>query len=267
VKFQGVPVGRVTDLLIQIDLNDKTFQVPVQYDVDLTRLTSATGTFVDLDDDVVLGQQIRDGLRAQLQMESIVTGMLYVELTYSPEAPAPEPEGKQTLHPEIPTSPSLLAAFGTQAGSLVGDVLAILFRVNEMLESVDMAEINESVVASAQAVGRLVASPEITNALAGVPAMNAQLTRTMAEMQLLAERLGATIEPFQTNLNGANAELVLTLQTMRQSIDDSRGLLSTDSGIGYQMNGAMGSLNDAAEALRALVLALDRNPFFPIWDR
>jgi hypothetical protein len=26
------------------------------------------------------------------------------------------------------------------------------------------------------------------------------------------------------------------------------------------MNGAMGSLNDAAEALRALVLALDRNP-------
>src|SRR5688500_3099313 len=70
VKFQGVPVGRVTDLLIQIDLNDKTFQVPVHYDVDLTRLTSATGTFVDLEDEEVLGQQIRDGLRAQLQMES-----------------------------------------------------------------------------------------------------------------------------------------------------------------------------------------------------
>src|SRR5690606_25242329 len=49
VKFQGVQVGNVTDLLIQIELSDKTFEVPVQYEVDLNRLTSQAGTFVDLD--------------------------------------------------------------------------------------------------------------------------------------------------------------------------------------------------------------------------
>ena len=65
----------------------------------------------------------------------------------------PKLESGRPRIPEIPTSPSLLAAFGTQAGSVVGDVLKVLFRVNEMLEDVDMKEINRSVVASAAGGG------------------------------------------------------------------------------------------------------------------
>jgi paraquat-inducible protein B len=260
VKFQGVPVGRVTGLLIQIDLDDKTFQVPVQYDVDLTRLTSATGTFVDLANDAVLSQQIRDGLRAQLQMESIVTGQLYIELAYRTE---PEPaalEDRSRRFPEIPTSPSLLAAFGTQAGSLVGDVLQILFRVNEMLEEVNMVELNRSVVASAQAIEDLAGSAEIKAALAGVPEMRTQFTAAMAEMQLLAGRLGGTIDPMQAQLAGTNAEIVLTLKSMQAMLEQTSGLMTADSGIGYQMEGTLASLTSAADALRALALSLERNP-------
>jgi paraquat-inducible protein B len=260
VKFQGVPVGNVTDLLIQIELEDKTFQVPVKYDVDLTRLTSQAGTFVDLEDPTVLSQQIADGLRAQLQMESIVTGQLYIELAYRSDPPRAEMEPRPTMYPEIPTSPSLLAAFGTQAGSLVGDVLTILFRVNEMLEEVNMEELNRSVVASAQAVERLADSDEIRSALGEVPGMTAQLNRTMVELHLLAERLGGSIEPVQAQVAETNAELTLTLQSMRQLMEESRGIFTSDSGIGYQMEGAMISLEGAADALRALAMSLERNP-------
>ena len=137
VKFQGVPVGQVTNLLIQIESSDRTFQVPVEYDIDLTRLTSQAGTFVDLENPSVMGQQIANGLRAQLQMESIVTGQLYIELAYRTDPPPAELASAPSRYPEIPTSPSLLSAFGSQAGSLVGDVLQVLFRVNEMLEEVN----------------------------------------------------------------------------------------------------------------------------------
>ncbi|HEV2147013.1 MAG TPA: MlaD family protein [Longimicrobiaceae bacterium] len=260
VKFQGVPVGRVTNLHIQIELKDKTFQVPVQYEIDLTRLTSVAGTFVQLDDERVLRQQIKDGLRAQLQMESMVTGQLYIELAYRPTAAAPELERRPTPYPEIPTSPSLLAAFGTQAGSMVGDVLKILFRVNEMLEEVNMEELNRSVVASAGAVERLAESPGLQTALADAPQMTAQLTRTMAEMESLAARLGATVDPLQLQLAGTNSEMVLTLQAVRQTMEETRGLISQDSGVGYQMEEAMASMAAAAEALRALAVTLERNP-------
>ena len=133
VKFQGVPVGSVTNLLIQIESRDKSFQVPVEYQIDLTRLTTQLGTFVDLSDTTVLRKQIADGLRAQMQLESIVTGQLYLELSYNPAAAPGEFESRPTAWPEIPTSPSLMAALGTGAGSLVADMLKVLFQVNQML--------------------------------------------------------------------------------------------------------------------------------------
>jgi len=260
VKFQGVPVGRVTNLHIQIELKDKTFQVPVQYEIDLTRLTSVAGTFVNLEEERVLRQQIRDGLRAQLQMESMVTGQLYIELAYNKDAKPPELERRPTPFPEIPTSPSLLAAFGTQAGSMVGDVLKILFQVNEMLEEVNMEELNRSVVASAGAVERMAESPGLQAALADAPKMTAQLNRTLAEMEALAARLGGTVDPLQLQLAGTNSEVVLTLQAVRQTMEETRGLISQDSGVGYQMEEAMASMTSAAEALRALAVTLERNP-------
>jgi paraquat-inducible protein B len=260
VKFQGVPVGRVTELLIQIAPTDKTFQVPVHYDVEVARLTSVDGGFVDLDDQVVLRQQIQDGLRAQLQMESIVTGQLYIELVYRAGAAPPGLVRRPAAYPEIPTSPSLLAAFGSQAGSVVGDVLKVLIRVNEMLASVDVKEINRSVVASAGAVERLADSPELRDALVAVPGMSAQFNRTMTEMQSLIERLDGTVGPLQGNLETTTAELVVTLQTLRQAVGEARGMFTTDSGMGYQVEGAMASLKEAADAMRALVLSLDRNP-------
>jgi paraquat-inducible protein B len=59
---------------------------------------------------------------------------------------------------------------------------------------------------------------------------------------------------------GTNSEVVVTLQTMRETMEDTRGFLTTDSGVGYQMEGAMVSLKEAADALRALTVSLERNP-------
>jgi paraquat-inducible protein B len=260
VKFQGVPVGSVTELLIQIDERDKTFRVPVEYEIDLTRLTTQLGTFVNLARAPVLEQQISDGLRAQLQMESIVTGQLYVELTYRSDAPPGEFEARPTAWPEIPTTPSLLAALGTGAGSLVADMLKILFQINEMLAEVNMPEINAAVVASAQAVERLVDSPEILAALEQVPGMTAQVNRTMAEVELLAGRASAAIDPFQVRLDSTSTEMVAILQTLRRTLEETHGLLSTDTGLGFGLQEALVSLRDAADALRVLAASLEQNP-------
>jgi paraquat-inducible protein B len=260
VKFQGVPVGNVTEILIQIDERDKTFQVPVQYEIDLSRLTTQLGTFVNLEDETVLRQQIADGLRAQLQMESMVTGQLYIELSYRPGAAPAELETMRTAWPEIPTTPSLLAALGTGAGSLVADILRVLVQVNEMLADIDMPQINAAVMASAEAVERLVDSPAIHAALDQVPGMTAQINQTMADVGLLAERAGAAIDPLQLQIEGAATEMTAALQALRRTMEESHGLLSTDSGLGYGLQETLASLRDAANALTLLVNSLEQNP-------
>lgn len=260
VKFQGVPVGTVSKLLIQIHQVEKTFLVPVEYEIDITRLTTELGEFLQLDEDEVLQQQIADGLRAQLQMESMVTGLLYVELTYRPDADRPPRVARTSPHPEIPTTPSLLAAFGTEAGSLVADVLRVLFQVNEMLEEVDMAEINTAVVASAQAVERLVGSEELQAAINQVPEMAAQLNRMLGETEVLLNRIEEGIDPLQAGMEGTLEEATATLRTAREAIDETRGFMTTDSGIGYGLEQTLASLREAAEALRVLAISLERDP-------
>lgn len=260
VKFQGVPVGTVSKLLIQINQTDKTFLVPVEYEIELTRLTTVVGEFLELDAEEVLERQIADGLRAQLQMESLVTGILYIELSYNAEAELPEPVARRTAFPEIPTTPSLIAVFGTKAGSLVASVFQILVRVNEMLEEVDMKGLNEAVVASAQAVERLVASPELQAAINEVPGMAEQFGRTLTEFEKLGDRLSAAVEPLQSGMEGTLNETNLTLQAARKTIEETQGLIDPDSGIGYGMERTLTSLREAADALRTLVITLERNP-------
>lgn len=260
VKFQGVPVGTVTDLLIQIDQRDKTFRVPVHFDIDLTRLTTQLGTFVNLADSSVLRQQIADGLRASLQMESIVTGQLYVELSYDPGAPPAEFEGRPTIWPEIPTTPSLMAALGTGAGSLVADMLKVLFQVNEMLAEVNMPEINAAVVRSAEAVERLVNTPEVHETLLLIPGLTSQTQRTLASVEEMAARAGAAIDPLREEMGATNAEMIVTLQALRRTLEETHGVLSADTGVGYELQEALVGIRDAAEAFRALLTALEQNP-------
>lgn len=260
VKFQGVPIGSVTGILIQIDQRDKTFQVPVQYEIDLTRLTTQLGTYVDLANPAVMRQQIADGMRAQLQMESIVTGQLYIELSYKTDPAPAELATAATRFPEIPTSPSLMAALGTGAGSLVADMMRVLFQVNQMLAEVDMPEINAAVVASAEAVERMVNSPEIIAALAQVPIMTEQVNQTMVQIEKLVASADAVINPMQEQFSNTNAELVATLRALRTTAEGLEGLVSTDSGLGYGMQDTMASLKEAADALRLLAASLEQNP-------
>jgi paraquat-inducible protein B len=260
VKFQGAPVGKVTKMRIQIDEHAKTFQVPVEYEINIKKLTTELGTYVDLGAADVLQKQIANGLRAQLQTESIVTGQLYIELSYRKDPKPPILEPRETLWPEIPTTPSLMAALGTDAGSVVADVVKVLFKVNEMLAAIDMKAINAAVVGSAQSVQRLVDAPELRAALKEVPAMTAQLNRTMARVDTLAAKAGTAIDPMAEELKGATKEMSATLQALRKTIDDTHGLLSTDSGLGFQLEAVLANLKDATSALRVLMTALEQNP-------
>jgi paraquat-inducible protein B len=260
VKFQGVPIGSVTALGIQINERDKTFQVPIEYEIDLTRLTTLTGKYVNLADKTVLRQQITDGLRAGLTMESIVTGQLYIELSYKADAKPPELEPRRTAFPEIPTTTSLMAALGTGAGSLVEDMMRVLFQVNEMLRDVNMPEINRSVVASAKAVENLMESPEITAALKEVPGMTAQMNRTLAAVEKMSAQAGAAVGPMQVSVEATTTEMANALKELRRILEETHGMLSADSGLGSGMHDAMVSLRQAADALRALATALEQNP-------
>ncbi|WP_353267611.1 hypothetical protein, partial [Gemmatimonas sp.] len=138
--------------------------------------------------------------------------------------------------------------------------MKILNRVNGLLADVNMREINVAVVKSAQAVEKLVSTPEMQATLRQLPATTAQLNRTLAETERLAARASKAIDPLQQQMTGVSTEALASLQALRRTLEETHGLLSADTGPGYALTGALTSMREAADALRVLITSLEQNP-------
>lgn len=272
VKFKGVPIGEVTDIKLRVDLDEETFQVPVQYAINLDPVTDTTGAPLDLDKPRRLRRQIDNGLRAQLQLESIVTGKLYVELTYVSDPDTVQYAANRSRHLQIPTELSPLAKLGEGASGLMADLqrfdvtkinenlVTFLVNANDKLEELDVQRINRSLLATIESVRSVTESEEMQKALRDAPEVTERLSTTIADAQTLVRRLNSSVDPTAEELASTTKELRGTLEQMRQTMKTMNRTISTDSGLGYQMNEALSNLSKAAEALRVLVRTLEKHP-------
>ncbi|MCS3630864.1 paraquat-inducible protein B [Salinibacter ruber] len=272
VKFKGVPIGEVTDINLRVDLENETFQVPVQYAINLDPVTDTTGARLNLDDPTLLRDQIEDGLRAQLQLESIVTGKLYVELTYISDPDSAVYSQGPPSRLSIPTELSPLAKLGEGASGLVTNLrqfdvtqinenlVTFLVNANDKLEALDAEAINRSALSTIESVREVVESKEVRTALQDMPKATERLRATIKDAQALIQRLDRGVEPTADELEKTSRQLRATLKRMRRTMDEVDQTLSPNSGIGYQMNEALSNLSEATEALRVLVQSLERNP-------
>ena len=64
----------------------------------------------------------------------------------------------------------------------------------------------------------------------------------------------------QTQITGVSTEALSTLEALRRTLDETHGLLSADTGPGYELTGALKSVREAADALNVLITSLEQNP-------
>jgi paraquat-inducible protein B len=77
VKVKGVEIGSVKDIRLQLEKGAEVNKIPVIIGIDLKKLTSRGATSAVAVDPEALQKAIVDrGLRGQLEMESVVTGLL-----------------------------------------------------------------------------------------------------------------------------------------------------------------------------------------------
>jgi len=272
VKFKGVPIGEVQDIQIRIDLEDESFMVPVQYAIDLDPVTDTTGMPINLDNPELLRAQIKNGLRAQLQLESFVTGQLYVELTYVSDPEPPVTAQRGAPHLEIPTTLSPLARLGEGASGLVTslqqfdvtrlneNLMTFLVNANEKIEDLDTEELNQTVISTVESIQAVVESEEVQTTLRDMPKTTERLRQTLSATQELIDRLNQHVDPTASEVQKTGEELRVTLEQMRSSMEDIDESLSTDSGVGYQVEEVLSNLSEVTEALRVLVRTLEEHP-------
>ncbi|HET8579535.1 MAG TPA: MlaD family protein [Nitrospiraceae bacterium] len=114
VNFKGVKVGQVTDIKVTLDARDDTVRIPVSWDLEPDRIAFMGIPEAELAElqakraktDRPLAQiLIKRGLRAQLQLQSFVTGQKIIQLDFFPDTPINLVGGDGDV-PEFPTTAS-----------------------------------------------------------------------------------------------------------------------------------------------------------------
>ena len=256
VKFRGVQVGSVIQILLSLPgMTLPELRIPVVIEIDQD-LVSKLGGMINPAEPTSFAALIDEGLRAQLQLESIVTGVLFVELDLFPGSPVNLFLPKESGYLEIPTQPTLLQ----EASQTGADLIA-------KLRDVDFDGLVTSIRDAARSVGDLAGSPELRQTLVAAREAMVSARDTLTEIRPRIPQLASGVDSASNRLQGSLKRFDTTLgslDTALGSLDTTLGsvnrLVDPRAPLVYQLTTTLGDLGKAAQSIRELADYLDRNP-------
>jgi paraquat-inducible protein B len=185
VVFRGVRVGSVSSIDVLYEQASDSFSIPVVAELDGNVLRGLEGKITRDDAALALPALVERGLNAQLAMQSLLTGMLYIDLDLRPQRSSTL-RGTHLDAVEIPTTATAIQA------------------LKDQLDEIDLGQITDDLSAIAASARALVAGPELREALLDLKALMATLSRASL-------RLDRRVDPLAD-------ELLRSLQTTRQTL-------------------------------------------------
>lgn len=229
VEFRGIKIGHVVDIEAGYDLKTNSPRITVLIETEPQRWKMAGDPNVDPAQN--LQGLVDKGLRAQLKTGSLLTGQLFVDVDFHPDAPKARVkfDGK---FPEVPTIPAPLQIITARVNQLLGK-----------LEKLPIEQIGNDLADTLQNVKRLSKSEEL---IAAVQALN----ETLQETRQLVQKLDSNIAPAISS----------TLDQAQKTLVSFEGSLGQDSPLQHDLRQAVKELGDAARAVRILADYLERHP-------
>ncbi len=226
VMFKGVKVGAVTDVKVVVDREEQRLMIPVFFEIEADRFTESSGTrFRFGRDEQAAGRLIARGLRAQLELQSLVTGQLVIQLEFHPDTPI-RLLGLTKDVPEMPSIPS--------SGE----------RLTKAIDNLPLDQIASTALSALHGIDGLVNGPEIKETLASLRAAVASAQQLVGDVQKLARNVDGQIGPLASGIDK-------TLEAGRETLKDVQALVRRVDG------DVVPAAKDALQDARALVRNVD----------
>lgn len=254
VALRGVQTGEVTkiDLLLDTATAEVLMVVEAQFNPDRIKIRGE-------DNEDMTEELLARGLRAQLNTQSLLTGLLYVQLDFFPntELVFRDVDSPYFQFPTIPTE---------------------LERITRALEELDIAGIVDNFDSITANVEALINNPvldeipgELSSALNSLTELSEQLQNQLAST---GPRLDDLLDGAGETVSSANQELPQITELVRSNLEtldaavaevqnSMKGIdkrLSDDSGTVYRLEQAMIEVSRAARALQSLASTLQEQP-------
>ena len=252
VVFRGVKLGAVSSIRMRADYATKVFTVLVFTDFDPSQIE-----IVNMDESTAKGltkqdryanmrELIAGGLRAQLEMQSIVTGQLQIALDFYPDKPAVYAGIDKTIQ-EIPTIPTPLQ------------------QLTKKLESLPIEEIFNNANSAMAGIAKLVQSPElkesVVNLNTALKDVQSLVRNVDSQVKPLSAGLSDTIRDTQKLVKNADSQVASLGTNLNEAIGDGRKLIRNVDGsvesIKVKLDGTLTAATSALEEARKLIQDLD----------
>lgn len=283
VVLKGVSIGQVSSIQVGFYPEDEDFIVPVVIDIDGDKILWGEKFIADHPEQP-LQKLIELGLRARLDLQSIVTGQLRVELGFYPETDVIY-RGRDGSYPEIPTVPSAMEQLTNALREFpIENLAAASLRVVEGLDRLINSPKTIGVLDELHAA--VVDVRQMASALeqqAGPAAEN--FGEVLDEVRLLVQQGRGLVDELQRDLNGLTGDartLITNLDTgLKPAITDMRKaaesaesafgaadkafratneMIGTESPLRHELLTLMRNLTDAARSLKTMSDYLERHP-------
>jgi paraquat-inducible protein B len=198
------------------------------------------------------------GLRARLQLQSILTSQMAIQLDYYPDTKV-HYHGDGKL-PEIPTIPTPIE------------------KINEQLQKLPVEQILNDITSSLAAINQIISSPEV---MATIKALNDTLktidklasninlnlqpladnaNRTLQSVDQLANSVNRNVQPLADDTAKVLIDAQKTLHEANALLNSTRRLLNEDSTQIYNLNIALEEIVNAARSIRIFAETIERQP-------
>ncbi len=266
VKLRGVRVGRVVALKVRYDERINQSAVAVLCELSKDVMTDGQGAVIDVASREELQRLVDRGMRAQLELLGLATGLLFVELDFFDplEYPA-DPSLADPRYAVVPFVPSTIAGFYASTSDILAglkdvdfaglsrQVSGILDDAHKLLDGLDIKGMTEQWKKTGAQVEALANSPEIRKTFENLNLAATDLRASIA-------RFDAKIEPTSREVSEALAETKRTMQTFNAAAAAAEIFITNHGGLGEEVATTLAQLGEAADAVKRLADFLERNP-------
>jgi paraquat-inducible protein B len=250
VLFQGVQIGSVTSIVLEVDPAELRIHIPIIIEYEPDRFHARAKNAAVRDPRKNVAKLIEKGLRAQLTMQSFITGQLAIELGFYTESslcyPPAQVDKEYKDYIVIPTCKS------------TGEKLA------NALEKLDLESLRKKLESTLAGIDRFVNSPELNASLGALKDTlqdaSKLVTRVDRQVDPLADDLKKTVKDIGKLARGADAKVSDLTTGLDKTMSSARGVLSEDSPLMVELQNTMKESAAMSRSFRQLAAFLEQHP-------
>ena len=266
VKLRGVRVGRVVENYIRYDEATNHSVVVVICEFSRDKMTDSKGAVINVADRAELQTLVERGLRAQLGVLGLATGLLFVELDFlDPKQYPADGHAADPRYVSVPAVPSAISEFQASVSEILANVKRVDFagltkeltgvmtEAHQRMDGVDLKGVAEQWKKTGAQVEALATAPEIKQTFATLNAAATDLRGVLA-------KIDTQVVPAGKELTDTLIQAKTAIESLNGAATAARKFIATHSGLGDEVVGTLQQLSEAADAVKRLADFLERNP-------